>query len=300
MNAKVRSRSGFTLIELLVVIAILAVLIGLLLPAVQKVRESAHRVECQNKLKQLGVATHAFYDANKVLMPAIGYVGTTSSKVYGTGQFHLLPFLEENNLYESSRAADGSYHPAHNDVKAKPVTAFICPSDFTVPAGMVIQDRFGNDWGASSYAGNVQVFAKTNSKTGQWNSAQHAARWRTIRDGTAYTILFAEHYAQCRQATLWTVGGNAWAYYEIAKADPLHAGFAISWPYSPSIGQGSKFQDRPDPDDCDPTLASTPHPGAMPVVMCDGSVRLVNHSVSGATWWALVTPRLGDFPGNDW
>ncbi len=297
MKTNAPSKSGFTLLELLVVIAIIAVLIGLLLPAIQRVRESANRMSCKNNLKQIGLATHLFHDAHKAFMPAIGYVGRTPNRDFGTGQFHLLPFLEKNNLYNASRGPDGSHHPANDNVLAKPVEEFICPSDFTAAAGF-IEDRFGKKWGACSYAGNVQVFARTNPTNGQWISAQNAARMSSILDGTSNTILFAEHYARCRNS-FWTVGGNAWAYYEIRKADPLHAGFAISWLYSASIGNASKFQYRPEEDDCDPTRASTPHLGGMPVVMCDCSVHVLNPSISGETWWALVTPSSRDRP-RDW
>ncbi len=110
--AKPRDRRGFTLIELLVVIAIIAILIGLLVPAVQKVREAAGRISSGNNLKQLGLASHNYNDTYNVLPPTFGWNTTVPAGLpyaaggaYGTGFFLLLPFIEQDNIYNGTRSA---------------------------------------------------------------------------------------------------------------------------------------------------------------------------------------------------
>src|SRR5690242_5635666 len=104
-----KDRRGFTLIELLVVIAIIAILIGLLLPAVQKVREAANRAKCFNNLKQLGLACHSFHDVNKKLPPAA--TGTVNSYTikYSTLHVYILPFIEQDNVYKTVVTGATSY-----------------------------------------------------------------------------------------------------------------------------------------------------------------------------------------------
>ena len=97
-----KQRAAYTLIELLVVIAIIAVLVGLLLPAVQKVREAANKVRCQNNLHQLGIAASLSQDTNHKLPPAVGWYPGSASGAQGPALFDLLPYVEQNNLFQSA------------------------------------------------------------------------------------------------------------------------------------------------------------------------------------------------------
>jgi hypothetical protein len=278
---------------LIVVIGIVGVLISLLLPAVQTIRESANRASCSNNLKQLGLASHHCHDLYGKLPPGLGFFPGPSA--YGNAFFHLLPFLEQDNLYAASSGFAGN-----NDVFSEPIKTFVCPSDPSVRADGRVTNNQGKIWGAGSYAGNVQVFAIV-WPNGELRDTEGKTRLTDITDGTSNTILFAEKYARCTKYPFME-GGNFWAYWVTGNTvQPLHPGFAISWTEY-SIGPGSKFQTRPRPymGDCDPTLASTPHLVGMQVCLADCSVRTISSGVSDTTWWAACTPRGGEVLGSDW
>jgi prepilin-type N-terminal cleavage/methylation domain-containing protein len=297
------SRDGFTLVELLVVVAIIAILIALLVPAIQYVRESAARAQCQSNLKQIALATHACHDTHKRLPAGIGFFPGMDNGPYGTTFFHLLPFVEQTGLYNAANgpiwwARDPG--PDGQPVNRHALALYVCPSNPSIPPSGQVTDNNGTLWGASGYGGNAQVFARTDAN-GILLNPQGEARLGDITDGLSTTIFFAERYARCTNDA-YPAGGSFWAYDEMQRpiVQPLHASFAISW-NDYCIGPSSLFMVQPQPfkGNCNPTLAATPH-RVMQAAMGDASVRQFAASISGATWWAACTPRGNDVLGADW
>jgi prepilin-type N-terminal cleavage/methylation domain-containing protein len=150
-------RRAFTLIELLVVIAILAVLIGLLLPAVQKVREAAAKAKSQNNLKQIALASHSCHDANGRLPPMLGDYPTSGiSGGTGTVFFHLLPFVEQDNLYHNALdPATSRYEASYAGTNGAPVATYRNPADPSAGGQPTV-----NGLAVSGYAANFLVFGR--------------------------------------------------------------------------------------------------------------------------------------------
>jgi prepilin-type N-terminal cleavage/methylation domain-containing protein/prepilin-type processing-associated H-X9-DG protein len=297
-------RTAFTLIELLVVIAIIGVLIGLLVPAVMAVQEAASGIQCKNNLRQLGIAFHSCAGTHEErLPPGIGFYPNPSGD-YGTALFFVLPYLERDDLFKESDVR-GIHRAENNEVYAKAIKTYLCPSDPTIGNG-VGPDGAGLNWGKSSYAANAQVFAEVfgqNYGLFQWyleNASGHPKLNDTFfGDGVSNTILFAEKYTECTNLVR-SVGGNFWAYdLTDGAVEPLHAGFAISWNFN-DVGPRETFQVRPSRKDCDPALPSTGHRGGMNALFADGHVKSINSSVSRNTWWALCTPDDGEVLGTDY
>ncbi len=205
-------RCGFTLIELLVVIAIIAILIGLLLPAVQKVREAAARSKSQNNLKQVALAVSNFESANGICPPMFGQIH--GSGVSGSVFFHLLPYLEQNSIYNLGPDAARSQplkvlqHPADptmtgDGVFDLPLSAPAWDSaSGTANAYPGWASTSNTKWGLSSYSANWQVFGDQGAKISK------------MRDGLSNTIINNEKYAVAKRpvgnplygATLWGYG----------------------------------------------------------------------------------------------
>ncbi len=292
--------ASFTLIELLVVIAIIAILIGLLLPAVQKVREAAARMSCSNNLKQVGIGLHN-YHATHGKLPPMSRCGDPMNQCRdpfekGNLWIYLLPFIEQDNIYKLSPSPPGPSPRAPSvdtngaaSFASKEIKTYLCPSDPTNQPSAT----WTNGWVVGNYVANHDAFHNPNDGgwMGNWHlpNSYQASFDRTYSDGTSNTLGIAESYARCGST------GTLWA-HETVTPD-WHAMFN-DWN---ARGAASKFQVIQNPQSqCNRFLPQALHGNQINVMMMDGSVRGVNASVSPNTWAAVLTPSGGETLGNDW
>jgi prepilin-type N-terminal cleavage/methylation domain-containing protein len=318
-SSRFATRAAFTLVELLVVIAIIGILVGMILPAVQKVRAASLRTQCGNNQRQLALACHNCNDAYGRLPPQFGWFPNWRSGGFGTLFFHMLPFVEQQNLYNTAYIPPGGiiYDPAANydEVPGIPgtydsrsdgdsagislgetdVKTYICPAD---PSVQLVKLRWG--WSGGSYAGNFQVFGASLPYVSTSSDTTNVHNWMgsprlpaTFPDGTSYTILFAEKYGNCYSPPGNCHGGVIWARWDdLDYFQPMFAGW--------TTGVNAMFQIQPSPVDgsaCAYMNASTPHP-VMMCALADGSVRPFTGGTSPAVWWAYCTPAGGEVAGD--
>jgi prepilin-type N-terminal cleavage/methylation domain-containing protein/prepilin-type processing-associated H-X9-DG protein len=290
-------RNGFTLIELLVVIAIIAVLLGLLLPAVQKVREAANRTSCLNNLKQIGLALHNYHDANGSF-PSGYRCFVQKNPAYtapGWGWAALLlPYVEQDNLYRQINFNLPVEYPGHAVVRANALKVFVCPSDraagvFTVldANGSPLVQAATNSY-AACYGAGGEIGDEPGNGNGLFFRNSHV-RIADVTDGTSNTLAVGERPALFTR-TAWAgcvTGGTT----RVTPGAPTFSTSVEDPPTQPLAHTGSHTLGDPyaDPDDF-----FTPHVGNGNFLFGDGSVRTVRTSVSLAVLQALSTRAGGE------
>jgi prepilin-type N-terminal cleavage/methylation domain-containing protein len=308
-------RRGFTLIELLVVIAIIAILIGLLLPAVQKVREAAARTQSQNNLKQMGLATHNYNDAVGHLPPAFIEYGVAKGHKDGSWMVHILPYVEQDNLKRGVDNATGdSGHYYAITYNNPPPKIFINPIDPSQSNGAYNDSGWGI-YSVTGYVANYEALGGlVNRTTSPTFILDTRKKVQTIADGSSNTILYTTRTAVCERgpsayrasydAPLYNITpyANASDWYEWMPVINYWKNGTASEGYL--TGDATKFQVNPTwagrTATCDFRLATQMGSGGILVGLGDGSVRVVSPGLSGATWWAAATANGGEVLGSDW
>jgi len=313
-------KPGFTLIELLVVMAIIAILIGLLLPAVQKVREAAYRMKCTNNLKQIGLGVHNYEVTNGLLPPA--WTPDSGTATYGsdygvikqgqnqsvpiTGTIHylLLPYIEQDNLYQLGRNSPTTYNSSTSGVPDVILNILICPVDSTLNSN---KQRY--NYASTNYAANLMIF----DPRGPGNVIQG------MPNGTSNTVIFTERYKVCAP-TVPPLGGGytgpAWAMHPAfvnhGWDTPVYGWHDYStylgyYPQNASLpdpsfdgGAGFAFQVNPQAQACDWRVTQGAHTGVMNALLGDGSVRGVKGAITLGTWTAANNPKIRTVLGSDW
>jgi prepilin-type N-terminal cleavage/methylation domain-containing protein/prepilin-type processing-associated H-X9-DG protein len=323
MQPAIARRAGFTLIELLVVIAIIAILIGLLLPAVQKIREAANRMSCSNNMKQLGLACHNFHDVNGITPPSRTASGgfpplNIPPNAYNGWAVWLLPYIEMDNLARTYNPQLHFGHANNRTAIQTQVKIFYCPSTPRKPrvaptfshGGFTITNPPGAacaDYGVmrnvenslwTSFPSNVDQYNDDN-KWGpfSYNSGSNirVMSWAGVTDGLSNTIFYCEdagrpdlYLAGRKLASSNTVGGSAWC--DEASEFGLHG-------CTPSATNDI----RPGLQAINCVNNGEPyafHTNGINIGLCDGSVRFIRETIDIRTFARMVTAQAGEIISN--
>ncbi len=310
MQRSRRGRQGFTLIELLVVIAIIAVLIGLLVPAVQKVREAANRMSCQNNLKQIGLGMHS-YESTYACMPQAGSYPTTAAPdtpYAGWGVF-ILPQIEQGNILLGDlgyQVNKNWFDPVNQSAVQKIVKLYICPS--TPSSGRMVNPIMDGvtgvqDTARSAYAGDYMAprgfsdgtYTAPTQRRGALNWFSEKATIQSILDGTSNTIMVTEQAGRP-------------AYYKKRTVQTgtvlVYPGWSGPWASYNAVWCKATLDDGSDAIgtctiNCNNSAGVYAfHTGGVNGVMADGSVRFLKEGLAKDTFYALISREGGEIPGD--
>ena len=303
IRLRARSRPAFTLIELLVVIAIIAVLIGLLLPAVQKVREAAARTTCTNNLKQIGLAMQGYHGTYGYFPP--GYTSAAAATdADGTGPgwgwgAHILPYVEQDALHRQITLANDIGHASNAAARVTSVKVYLCPSDsppaptfnaVNASGGTICPMAFANYVGMG---GTYEVSEQPDSNNGVM-LRNSKFRVTDITDRTTNTLMCVERQSKLSPATTW-VGAVT-----NCVNPPLVAGFDDEMPQTLVLTNTSEAGENRTPNNPLGHVedSSSRHTGGINALACDGSVRFVRDSIDPVTWERIGTRSGGEEVGD--
>lgn len=288
------SRRAFTLIELLVVIAIIGILLGLMLPAVQKVRETASRLQCKNNLKQIGLGLHAYHNVYKVFPP--GYVSAVASNGSDVGPgwgwaAQLLPYVEQDNLFRDINFKLDIGNAVNAGPRVQSLVLFRCPSD-SAPDVFTAANT-GTQVAFSNYIGMFGTPEITDNPGGGNGVFYRNSRIRfgDIRDGTSNTLMVGERHSFLAYST-WTgaVTGAVVPPNHPSSLGPEGAGVLCLGHTGPAAEGHTPNNPSNHVDDF-----GSFHVHGVNFLFADGSVRNINSSISPAIWGALGTRAGGEY-----